>query len=77
MDQQTVRIESGIANLGTTPINIEMITGAGWLTHNGQDMVVRAGQQIRLDGTRHSILISPIQKNQPIEFKVALPSTIN
>ena len=67
---KTVCLEAGaVANLGHQAITIEMCEGIAWITQNGYDTFLDPGQKIELEATRHPIVVSSHNKNEPIVFK--------
>ena len=69
-ETKTIRLDSGVANLGNTPQIIEMCAGIGWVSHDDRDIVIYPGQTVELSATKHAILVSSPNKNQQLVFKV-------
>ena len=70
IDMQSLTVETNVANLGTGPINLEMVEGDGWLTYGTEDIAIYAGQTMALGKSKHPILISPLHTSKSIVFKL-------
>ena len=69
-EERTVSLDSGVANLGTGAIRIEMCEGTAWIGYKNEDIVLREGETIRLGASHNPVVISSTNEDQNIKFKV-------
>ena len=75
---QTITLESGVSNLGKSPIKVRLVEGAGWITHNDEDILLEAGDHVELIASKHPALISSYRRNQRLIFTIeTTPNTRN
>lgn len=65
---QTVRLDSGVVNLGKQAVMVEMCEGAAWITYDDNDVFLRNGESVELQPRRSPIVISAQDDGQRIVF---------
>lgn len=68
--ERTINLDSGVANLGSGAIKIEMCEGTGWIGYKDKDIVLRQGETVRLGASHNPVVISSTDEDENIVFKV-------
>jgi flagellar basal body rod protein FlgC len=68
--ERTIDLDSGVANLGTGALKIEMCEGTGWIGYKDKDIVLRPGETVHLGASHNPVVISSTDEDQNIVFKV-------
>ena len=67
---RAVVLEARAANLGTEAMILEMCEGTGWLVYHKEDIFLEAGELIVLEASSYPVIISSLDSDREIVFKV-------